>query len=225
MNFSIDKDVDSEFVQQFLKKYLSLGFGVLPKSEIDTLVFSLLVDLGYIDSSKKENEIANELHITETKLSALRLAANARSQKPQTVQQSIQELKTRIGNGSIKIYLQKDNKNVMLSIPYPYIKKNLATAAEEITGYPADNYLNSRKVEMPISVFLAVLYQNDEISRKEFIKFAKKNTKESAKIDEITKGTDSIVNKIENILAMGSSIVTIAQLLPLVGIALPQIVK
>ena len=123
MNYTLG-NVDSEFVQQFLRKYLSLGFGVLPKSEIDTLVFSLLVDLGYIDSSKKENEIANELHITETKLSALRLAANARAETPQTVQQSIQELKTRIANGSVKIFLQKDNKNVMLSIPYPYIKKN-----------------------------------------------------------------------------------------------------
>ena len=85
MEYSVNEKRDSIFVQQFLEKYLSLGFGVLPKSEIDTLVFSLITDLGYINPSMKENEIANELHITETKLSALRLAANARAKKPQAI--------------------------------------------------------------------------------------------------------------------------------------------
>ncbi|EID85234.1 hypothetical protein MSI_12330 [Treponema sp. JC4] len=218
MEYSVNEKRDSIFVQQFLEKYLSLGFGVLPKSEIDTLVFSLITDLGYIDSSMRENEIENELHITETKLSALRLAANARAKKPQSVEESIAELKTRISNGSIKIYLQKDNKNVLLSVPYPHIKKNLANAAEEITGYPADNYLNSRKVEMPISVFCAVLYKNDETAKDEFIKSAKKDVKDAAKIDEITKSGKSPLEIVENILAATSNLSTIAQLLPAFGI-------
>ena len=218
MEYSVNEKRDSIFVQQFLEKYLSLGFGVLPKSEIDTLVFSLITDLGYINPSMKENEIANELHITETKLSALRLAANARAKKPQSVEESIAELKTRISNGSIKIYLQKDNKNVLLSVPYPHIKKNLANAAENITGYPADNYLNSRKVEMPISVFCAVLYKNDEQARNEFIKTAKKDVKDAAKIDEITKNGTSPLEIVENILGAASNLATIAQLLPAFGI-------
>lgn len=98
MEYSVNEKRDSIFVQQFLEKYLSLGFVVLPKSEIDTLVFSLITDLGYINPSMKENEIANELHITETKLSALRLAANASAKKPQSVEKSIAELKTRISS-------------------------------------------------------------------------------------------------------------------------------
>ncbi len=171
---------------------------------------------------EEENEIANELHITESKLSALRLAANARAKKPQTVEESVAELKSRISNGSIKIYLQKDNKNVLLSVPYPHIKKNLANAAEEITGFPADNFLNSRKVEMPISVFCAVLYKNDEKARNEFIKSAKKDVKNAAKIDEITKSGKSALEKVESILSISASIATVAQLLPLIGIALPK---
>lgn len=218
---SVNEKRDSIFVQQFLEKYLSLGFGVLPKSEIDTLVFSLITDLGYIDSSMKENEIANELHITETKLSALRLAANARAKKPQSVEESIAELKTRISNGSIKIYLQKDNKNVLLSVPYPHIKKNLANAAEDITGYPADNYLNSRKVEMPISVFCAVLYKNDEAARNEFIKAAKRDVKFAAKIDEITKSGKTTLEIVEYILGAVSNLVGISQLFPAFGIKFP----
>ena len=60
MKYTISGNIDSEFTKDFLIKYMSLGFGNLPKKEIDILVFGLLTKLGYLDG-KDYYSIAKEL--------------------------------------------------------------------------------------------------------------------------------------------------------------------
>jgi len=69
---------DSLFANEFLDKYLSLGFGNLPKKEIDILVFGLLNRCGYL-KGKNNYEIARNLQIDENRLRRLFLDSSLRT--------------------------------------------------------------------------------------------------------------------------------------------------
>lgn len=55
------------FSQGFAKAYLGQAFGTLPKSEIDLLVFQLLMDTRVLDPTQPIYEIARSLNVTPAK--------------------------------------------------------------------------------------------------------------------------------------------------------------
>lgn len=59
------------FARSFLGSYLVPALGVLPKTEIDLLVFTLMVDAGAIDPNGSIFTLARSLNITPTKTRSL----------------------------------------------------------------------------------------------------------------------------------------------------------
>jgi hypothetical protein len=66
-----DKDVAAVFAKAFIDRYASVALGVLPKTEIDLTVFSLLIEAKIIDPEGSVFRIARALNITPTKARSL----------------------------------------------------------------------------------------------------------------------------------------------------------
>ena len=68
----MNNDEKIYFVDKFLEVYLSNGLGSLPKSEIDTLVFHLLMSSTEF-RGKSNYELASQFKIPESRIRTLRL--------------------------------------------------------------------------------------------------------------------------------------------------------
>lgn len=77
--FSRDDKLAAAFGRKFIAAYASTAFGVLPKSEIDLLVFALLVEAKVIDPEGAIFRIARALNITPTKARTLLFAHQLRT--------------------------------------------------------------------------------------------------------------------------------------------------
>jgi hypothetical protein len=62
-----DKTLAANFATGFIEAYAGAAFGVLPKGEIDLLVFSLLIHAGVIDANASLYRIARALNVTPAK--------------------------------------------------------------------------------------------------------------------------------------------------------------
>lgn len=71
LKFFDDEKIAASFARGFLKAILVPALGVLPKTEIDLLVFSLLVEAGGIDPNGPIFTIARMLNITPAKARSL----------------------------------------------------------------------------------------------------------------------------------------------------------
>ncbi len=66
-----DNGLAAKFGRGFLNAYAATAFGTLPKTEIDLVVFSLLVELDVLDVDGASYRIARALNITPTKARSL----------------------------------------------------------------------------------------------------------------------------------------------------------
>lgn len=66
-----NRDVAADFATAFIESYAGTAFGVLPKTEIDLLVFSLLVKADIIDAEGSIYRIARALNLTPAKARTL----------------------------------------------------------------------------------------------------------------------------------------------------------
>lgn len=66
-----DDKLAAAFGRKFIANYVTTAFGVLPKTEIDLLVFSLLIGAEIIDPNGSIYRIARALNITPTKARGL----------------------------------------------------------------------------------------------------------------------------------------------------------
>jgi hypothetical protein len=66
-----DQKVAAAFAREFMAKYAATAFGVLPKTEIDLLVFSQLVQAKAIDPNGSIFRIARALNVSPTKAKGL----------------------------------------------------------------------------------------------------------------------------------------------------------
>ncbi len=55
------------FSRNFVKSFASPAFGAISKSEVDNLVFELLIEAGALDPKSQAYEIARDLNVTPTK--------------------------------------------------------------------------------------------------------------------------------------------------------------
>jgi len=66
-----DDTLAATFGRKFIASYAATAFGVLPKTEIDLLVFSLLVEAAVIDPNGSIFRMARALNVTPTKAKAM----------------------------------------------------------------------------------------------------------------------------------------------------------
>ena len=207
---------DSLFVKEFLDKYLSLGFGNLPKKEIDILVFGLLNRYGYL-KGKNNYEIARELQIDESRLRRLLLDASLRTDKNSNFQDSIKALYKELGK-SIKPEIDADHKTVVMLITNPMQKRDFIHAVK-LLGYSYDANLNPERIELPIHVFAAVFWQYNEDVQKQFAKLMTETLKTQTTREQAAFEAQPVLAKVEKILSVAGpvAIKTLPVLLKLIS--------
>src|ERR1700761_1131728 len=69
--FAKDDKLAATFGKAFIAGYAASAFGVMPKTEIDLLVFTLLVEGGVIDPNGSIYRMARALNVTPSKAKTL----------------------------------------------------------------------------------------------------------------------------------------------------------
>ncbi len=170
-------ETDRKFVEGFLKKYTSLGFGNLPKKEIDILVFGLISRLGYLEG-KDYYEIAKELKIEEKRVKRLVIEDSLRNDTEATLLPSLTAIKERVFTTK-KTPLEFANEKVSLLIEDPVERRDFIYAIRSV-GYSFDENLNPDRISLPIYVFMTVFCRHfDDLYLK-----MKTTTAEKLKSDE-----------------------------------------
>lgn len=186
MNYEkISEKDNTEFVKRFLTKYMQLGFGNLPKKEIDILVFDLITSLQYVDT-KNSFILADELGITTTRLRRLQtdvMARNSIDRDENAYKESIKKLRDLIFSKDetkkIVPYFDKEKDTVSFSISDVTLQRDFQRAVQ-LLGYSYDLFLNPEKIEVPLYVFVAVICECDEKNKK----IIKQKYKEQQKLEE-----------------------------------------
>ena len=84
-----DDELAAAFGRKFIASYAATAFGVLPKTEIDLLVFSLLVEAGVIDPNGSIFRMARALNITPTKAKAMLFQHQLRTVSEEDADQAV----------------------------------------------------------------------------------------------------------------------------------------
>lgn len=161
-----------KFLDEFLKQYLLLGFGNLPKSEIDILVFGLMKKYGFFkkieDKTKKELdenffEIALDLKIDEKKVKKYYLDYHQRfSSKDENIKASVKSIYNKIFNTkTIQPEFDKDKMTVSILIDDPIEQRDFIYTLKSI-GYSITGNLTKERFTMPIYVLVAVFCRIDD---------------------------------------------------------------
>jgi len=208
---------DSLFASEFLDKYLSLGFGNLPKKEIDILVFGLLNRCGYL-KGKNNYEIARELKIDENRLRRLFLDSSLRTDSGHNFRDSIKALYKDIAGKTIKPEIDDDKKTVALLIANPVQKRDFVYALR-LLGYALNENLNPERVELPLHVFVAVFWEYNDDVQGQFTAQMTETLKTQTTREQAAFEAQPVLAKVEKILSVAGpvAIKTLPVLLKLIS--------
>jgi hypothetical protein len=170
----LSKLSDSEkirFSEEFLSRFLSPGFGALPKREIEILVFHLLFHKTGAFIGQSNYDISNELKISETKVKSFKIEASLKYQ--QTVHQDalLEIARLFFEYNESKPALEGDN--VLFALEDPVLKREFEHAVKKL-GYFVDHSFNREIIKVKASVFLEIFIQNFEGGEEIFYQLVKK---------------------------------------------------
>lgn len=182
------------FADDFLKHYLSNGYGTMGKAEIDIMVFHLISEALGI-KGKSNYELANELRITESKVKSLRLNSALRYNQPNH-KAVLAEIVQRITAAMQKPEFSEGT--VAITIENPVEQREL-THAIKLAGRHVNHTLNSEVFEIaPIALFELVV-QNLENAEDEFKKVIQDGIQDSNTQKKIIKNTLTFRQKLNKV--------------------------
>ena len=179
-----------EFAEKFLEVYLAQGFGSLPKSEIDLLVFHLLSRTR--DFSDKSNyEISTSLKIPESRVKMLRMNSalkydkiNSKVVLSRIIQRFVEsERFAELGGGKVE-----------LSLEDPIEKRELENFLK-VRGHHAEYALNTEVLRIsPVRLF-ELIVENLENPRVRFNEIVQANIGDADAARKLTEGALSLGQK------------------------------
>lgn len=196
MKYTLNSETDKEFTEQFLKKYMALGFGNLPKKEIDILVFTLITKLGYIEG-KDYYSIAKELMIEEKKVKRYIIDSSLRNDTDDTVPNSIRKIKDDIFINKTVQPEFEDEKYIIIMISDPIVRRDFVYTLKCL-GYSFDENLNEERIKLPIYAFMAVFCRYDDNIYLNFKKLAKEKIKSDSDKEKAFRDALPLLQKIKN---------------------------
>lgn len=163
----------NSFASEFLEEYLSNGFGVMSKREIDILVLSLLMK--HTDLHEKNNhQLSLLFKIPESRIRSLRYEAKLKYQQQDTIAKDFFDL---LASARFDV----DDDKIIIVIEDQYLRLSLQGRMKE-KGMFADSSFNSELVKIKIDFLKIVVFELlGETSDKQ--------TKE--KLKEFSKAVDS----------------------------------
>lgn len=199
------------FGKQFIDKYLSNGFGAMPKSEIDILVFHLLSESDEI-KGKSNYHVANKLMIAESKVKSLRLHSSLKY-KPANHKTILSNIVDRVCTKMNKSDFS--DEVVIITVEDPVEQREFVHAVKSI-GRNIEYGLNSELLKIsPLALFELVVL-NLENPEREFTKLVQAQIKDKDTQQKLINKTLTIRQKIRRI---GNELVDKAELIGLLGAA------
>ena len=150
-----------KFCEEFIKAYTTPAFGATSKTEIDNVVFGLMIESGSIDLKLKVYEIARELNITPTKARNLLFQWQLRnSNDKKTLEDGLAEALKSVRFG-------KDGSFLVFGIESPILREELRFRLKNL-GVFADASFSSEIVRLKVEHFVEFLdgFLNKETTKK-----------------------------------------------------------
>ncbi len=163
------------FGKEFIKRYLSHGFGTMTKSELDILVFHLLKQGSQL-KGKNNYELARALRITEAKVKSLTLNASLRYAEinhKAEVANFVEELLKK------EKLAEFESGDVAVGIENPARKAEIEYAIKS-TGKTPEYGRNREILKFSSETLLALIIDNVEGGNIEFKKLVEENVKKKA---------------------------------------------
>lgn len=137
----------AQFARRFLETYLAPAFGAISKSEVDNLVFGLLVEAGEIDASAQAYEIARALNVTPAK--ARNLLFQYQLRRAPDGNEIARQLSQAISN----VRFAKDGDLLTFGIESPLLREELRSRFKKI-GVFTDASFSAEIVRVPVAQFV-----------------------------------------------------------------------
>ena len=114
-----DKEIASHFAQNFIQTFASPAFGAISKTEVDNLVFRLLVEAGAINPKSQVYEIARDLNVTPAKARNLLFQWQLRAMNDDTT------LKDDLISALQSVRFTKDGDYMSFGVESPLLREEL----------------------------------------------------------------------------------------------------
>jgi hypothetical protein len=151
------------FAEVFLDKYLAFGFGSMPKSEIDLLVFHLLTEASEY-SGKSNYELATLLQIPESRVKALRLNSSLKY-KTYNPKDILAQVATRFIRS--EQFTSFERGKFEISLENPIEKRELENFLKK-RGFFAEYTLNTEVLRISPLRFFELIVENSENPKQVF---------------------------------------------------------
>lgn len=179
-----------EFSKYFIEKYLAYGFGSMPKSEIDLLVFHLLTQTN--DYKNKSNyELASLFKIPESRIKTLRLNS-ALKYKEINSKAILGKIVDRLVHS--EQFASFEAGKIEISLEDPIEKRELENFLKK-QGHHAEYTLNSELLRIqPIRLFELIL-DNIDNANAEFNTLVQTHINEQDKVNELVNNALTLKQK------------------------------
>jgi hypothetical protein len=148
-NAIIKGNISSEdcrsILEELLRAYMTPAFGVLPKHEIDMILFEVLQKVGYLDKNSTPYELVRRLKVTRSKAQSLIYESNLR-QSTSADDDLKEQLRKLLTEDSLLIY----NDKVAIEVENPLLRDYIRQCLREVncitdTSYSKDLLCMSAK--------------------------------------------------------------------------------
>ncbi|HOR18515.1 MAG TPA: hypothetical protein PLE10_01625 [Brevefilum sp.] len=169
------------FTEELLSRFLSPGFGALPKREIEILIFHLLCHKTDAFTGLSNYDISNELKISETKVKSFKIEASLKYQQMDHQEALIEIARLFFEYNELKPALEDDT--VIFALEDPVLKREFEHAVKEL-GYFVDHSFHREIIKVKASVFLEIFIRSFEEAEKKFIQMIMDQHKDDSKFQK-----------------------------------------
>ena len=145
-----DNENAKQFSKNFIETFATPAFGAISKTEVDNLVFGLLVEVGALDPKSQVYEIARDLNVTPAKARNLLFQWQLRSMGKGDV------LKNDLIEALTSVRFSKDGDLLSFGVESPILREELRSRLKHLRIY-ADASFSSEIVRISVEHFVEFL--------------------------------------------------------------------
>ena len=144
-----DPEKSKAFAVNFVQGFTTPAFGAISKTEMDSLVFALLIEAGAINPESQVFEIARDLKVTPAKARNLLFQWQLRGDDQHRLQE---ELESALRH----VRFTKDGGKIEFGVESPLLREELRSAVKRQGVYP-DASFSPELVRVPVEQFADAL--------------------------------------------------------------------
>ncbi|HWU35409.1 MAG TPA: hypothetical protein VN023_09260 [Methylovorus sp.] len=196
------------FADDFLALYLSMGFGSLPKREIDLFVFHSLTKAAE-HRGKSNYELANTFGISESRIKSLKLNSALRHQdiNPHAILARVVERLI-----ASQQFAELSEGKIDISLEDPLERRELENFLKT-RGHHAEYTLNREVLRISPARLLELIVEHAERAGSEFDEIIRSQIKDQAISSRILAGAPSLKQKLDRLRAENLNLATLKSLI------------